>query len=168
MDNKIINLYNYKLKTKKMNFLENDLVDRGFSDIQRHCILKYYEKGYDISKFITPDFSIDQIEIIGIGLETDVDVSFYSDVKYSAAQMEDIFDGLMEKVDVSIYANPNYSSELMQVMLSGLEAGLDVSRYPETYPLYEYNGSMFDGIGIEYIHDNLKNRLQTIPFLKVY
>ena len=62
-------------------------------ELIRYCL----EKGYDIEKYISPDFTLEQLEQIKKGFEHKVDVSIFANKEYSWIRMP-IWLSLMAKI----------------------------------------------------------------------
>lgn len=92
-------------------------------------IAKGFKHKVDVSWYIDPRFTADQMRIIRNGLESHFDVSIYANVEFDNSKMQEIFDGLFQGFDVSWYANPEYTLEQMKEIKKGIKGRVDVSIY---------------------------------------
>lgn len=114
-------------KLKKKLEIEKYLTGQ-FTMEQVWEIIDGLENGVDVTVYAKPEFDDRQMHAIRLGLEYNVDISIYAKPIYNGGQMIDLFIGLIENLDVSIIANPNYDE---------MEMILDVLRGYEVSPLDE-------------------------------
>ena len=94
-------------------------------------MIKYYEEKYNTT------YTTGHLEILRSDYEKGFDVSSFIDPRLTTQQLNRIFDGLDHDLDVTLYANADMSVGQMNEIKEGLEKGLDVLIYADVkYPWY--------------------------------
>lgn len=123
-------------KKFKKSLKNSGLDESKFNTEQLIQIKMGLEDGLNVSYYINPELSSNQMRIIREGLYKGLDVSKYADSKYNYEQMFQIYRGLEDDINVNYYANPEFSSLQMDLIRYSIYDDLDVSKFAD--PKYNY------------------------------
>lgn len=105
-----------------------------YSVNQIHEIEMGLAQGLDVTKYARKELFAIQMRQIRLGLEEGVPVEVYAKTEYDWFQMEEIRKGLRDKVKVELFADPSVSYDRMRQIREGLLQGIDLSPYKHLAP----------------------------------